>query len=120
MLFSMGGSFMGGEQAKEIPANELVSAIEADRVDELSYTVADGSVRGTYWESDKAKQAKDDPVAFTSTYVGSDSLSELMSAHTRYRVHRRHEQPQLLGATSSSAWCPRFCSSCSCSTSCGR
>ena len=81
MLFSMGGSFMGGEQAKEIPANELVSAIEADRVDELSYTVADGSVRGTYWESDKAKQAKDDPVAFTSTYVGSDSLSELMSAH---------------------------------------
>ena len=81
MLFSMGGGFMGGEQAKEIPANELVSAIEADRVDELSYTVADGSVRGTYWESDKAKQAKDDPVAFTSTYVGSDSLSELMSAH---------------------------------------
>lgn len=82
LLFNMGGGVFGGSSSTaQLATNELVTAIKDDRVSELTYTVADGSVDGTYW-SDAADKGDDDKLEnFTSTYVGSDSLSELMAKH---------------------------------------
>ena len=88
MFFNMGPGFGGGDQVQEIPTNQLVSAIEDNRVDSLTYTVANGSVTGEYWPDDANTSKDDELVQFKSTYVGSDALAELMAKHpdTTYNV----------------------------------
>ena len=78
-----------------LATSEFVAAVESGRVDEATYTVIDGTVRGEYWPKGE-KRSKDNLKAFTSTYVGSDSLAELMAAHpkTTYRVDT--EDPDML------------------------
>ena len=81
LFFNMGGAIGGSEQPTELATNELVTAIKEDRVDSLTYTVANGSVDGEYWadaddEGDESKLAP-----FTSTYVGEDALATLMEEH---------------------------------------
>ena len=43
--------------------------------------MVDGTVNGTYWTSEKEVGDKDKLKEFSSTYVGSDSLAELMAKH---------------------------------------
>ena len=88
LFFNMGNGFGGGEQVQDIPTNQMVAAIEDDRVDTLTYTVANGSVSGTYWPEDADTSNRDELVRFSSTYVGSDALAELMADHpeTTYEV----------------------------------
>ena len=73
---------------KELPTSEFVSAVQEGRVDEVTYVVRDSDLAGTFWATDANKIAKKKPVPFTSTYVGTDSLAELMSRHpeTTYTV----------------------------------
>ena len=87
MAMSMGGAFQGGSNAKELSTSEFVTAVKDDRVDSVVYTVMDGTMTGEYWPEDAAHDDKN-LVPFTSTYVGSDSLSELMAKHpdTTYTV----------------------------------
>ena len=87
LFFNMGGGLPGG-QTTEISTSSLVSAIEEDRVDTLTYTVVTGGVEGTLWTDEGDVGDESELVPFTSTYVGSDSLSELMREHpdTTYRV----------------------------------
>lgn len=88
MLWNMGGGLQMGEAPVKLATSDFVSAVEAGRVDEATYTVVDGTVSGSYWPEGK-KQTDDNLVDFTSTYVGSDSLAELMAAHpkTIYKVN---------------------------------
>ena len=87
MAMSMGGAFQGGSNAKELSTSEFVTAVKDDRVDSVVYTVIDGTMTGEYWPEDAAHDDKN-LVPVTSTYVGSDSLSELMAKHpdTTYTV----------------------------------
>ena len=87
LFWSLGGGVAGGGKASKLATSEFVAAVEAGRVSEATYTVLDGSVKGEYWPEGK-KQTKDNLEGFTSTYVGSDSLAELMAEHpkTVYKV----------------------------------
>ena len=89
LFMNMGGSIgKGGAQATELATSDFVSAVKDDRVASAEYTVQDGTVKGQYWTK-KSKKDKSKLKAFTSTYVGSDSLAELMAAHpdTEYKVN---------------------------------
>ena len=88
MFFQMGPTLGGGAKPVELATNEMVTAIKQGRVDSLTYTVVDGSVTGTYWKKAKDRGDDDKLEQFTSHYVGSDSLSELMADHpdTEYVV----------------------------------
>ena len=88
MVYTSSGGLNGGQSSTELPTSEFVTAVEDGRVESVTYTIADGSLSGTYWKNKEDVGDKDASEPFTSTYVGSDALAELMSAHpkTQYVV----------------------------------
>ena len=91
LVFSMGGALTpGGGGPDTLATNEFVTAVKDGRVHEATYKTSDGSVSGTYWHDEKDAEFgnEDALVRYTSVYVGSDSLAELMAAHpdVTYRI----------------------------------
>ncbi|MBM6814907.1 ATP-dependent zinc metalloprotease FtsH [Olsenella uli] len=91
LVFSMGGALTpGGGGPDTLATNEFVTAVKDGRVHDATYKTSDGSVSGTYWHDEKDAEAgnEDALVRYTSVYVGSDSLAELMAAHpdVTYRI----------------------------------
>ena len=88
-FFNMGSGFANSSNTVKLATSEMVSAIKQDRVEDLTYTVQDGSVKGHYWKTKKDKGDTSELKSFSSTYVGSDSLAELMAEHpdTKYIVN---------------------------------
>ena len=88
-FFNMGSGFANSSNTVKLATSEMVNAIKQDRVDDLTYTVVDGSVTGHYWKASKDKGDTSELKSFSSTYVGSDSLAELMAEHpdTKYIVN---------------------------------
>ena len=86
-FWNLGGGLRQGDKPTELATSDFVAAVEAGRVDEATYTVSDGTVSGTYWPEGESRSKKN-LETFTSTYVGSDSLAELMAEHpkTTYKV----------------------------------
>ena len=78
----------GGQQTVELATSEFVTAVREDRVDTATYVAVSGAVEGTFWQSESDKGDEARAVRFESTYVGSDSLSELMAEHpeTTFKV----------------------------------
>ena len=82
IVFSFMPGFMSGQAgATELPTNDVVTAIKEDRVDHLTYRAASGELAGEYWANKQDVGDDSKLVAFKSSYVGSDSLSELMAEH---------------------------------------
>ena len=75
------GRSAASSDAARLTTSQFVEAVEQNRVDEATYRVADGQVTGTYWEDSADKRADREPEEFASSYVGSDSLQELMAEH---------------------------------------
>ena len=67
----------------KLATSEFVLAVEEERVYSVTYNVTDGSLSGQYWAFDNDDYLGDETklTNFTSTYVGSDSLAELMAEH---------------------------------------
>ena len=91
LVFSMGGALTpGGGGPDTLATNEFMTAVKDGRVHEATYKTSDGSVSGTYWHDEKDAEAgnEDALVRYTSVYVGTDSLAELMAAHpdVTYRI----------------------------------
>ena len=88
-FFNMGSGFANSSNTVKLATSEMVSAIKQDLVEDLTYTVQDGSVTGHYWKTKKDKGDTSELKSFSSTYVGSDSLAELMAEHpdTKYIVN---------------------------------
>ena len=82
-LFSSSGrgALGGGARVDELATNEFVSAVRDGRVSSVTYKATDGSLSGSYWPSKSDKDEGNGPVDFTSSYVGNDSLQELMAKH---------------------------------------
>ena len=80
VIFSMNGGFGAQSPTDELATSEFVTAVEEGRVANVTYTVADGSLAGEYWtrSEDIGKNAALEH--FTSTYVGSDALADLMAS----------------------------------------
>ena len=82
IVFSFMPGFMSGQAgAAELPTNDVVTAIKEDRVDNLTYRASSGELAGEYWANKQDVGDDSKLVAFKSSYVGSDSLSELMEKH---------------------------------------
>ncbi|MBM6816955.1 ATP-dependent zinc metalloprotease FtsH [Olsenella uli] len=80
----MGGALAPGSQAPDtLATNEFVTAVKDGRVHDATYKTSDGSVSGTYWHDEKDAEAENEDalVRYTSVYVGTDSLAELMADH---------------------------------------
>lgn len=73
--------FKNGQDVTELPTSEFVTAVKLDRVKEATYQTSSGKIEGKYWQSAEDVGNDDKLVAFTSTYVGVDSLAELMQDH---------------------------------------
>ena len=95
LFWNLGRGAGLGDKPAELATSEFVAAVEANRVDEATYTVLDGTVEGTYWPEGE-KKTEGSLERFSSTYVGSDALAELMAAHpkTTYKVDT--EDPDML------------------------
>lgn len=77
-----------GSTTAELSTSEFITAVNDNRVSEVTYRTSAGTLSGTYWEDKSQKDAGADPVKFTSTYVGEDSLTTLMTDHpnTKFTV----------------------------------
>jgi len=89
LLFLLSSQLMNGNansQRDELSTSEFVSAVEEGKVVEVVYSATAATLQGKY-----LKEGATDPseaVPFASTYIGEDSLAELMAKHpeTRYSV----------------------------------
>ena len=81
LAYNLGPNLIGNKSATTLSTSDFVTAVKDGRVDEVTYATADGSLHGTYWKTDKAREDKKKPVEFESYYVGADSLQELMARH---------------------------------------
>ncbi len=81
---------------EKLTTSEFVSAVEGGLTAQVTYFARDGKVEGTYWPTEEAKTSKEDPVKFTSTYVGQDSFTELMNRNNvEYTVNNDPPSPWL-------------------------
>nr|WP_322290415.1 ATP-dependent zinc metalloprotease FtsH [Paratractidigestivibacter sp.] len=80
LIVSMGGNpFTSQSETETIATNEFVTAVNEDRVHDVTYKTSDGSASGEYWHGDSKNES--DLVKYKTYYIGSDSLQELMAAH---------------------------------------
>ncbi len=84
------------DPATELTTSQFVTAVEEGRVDTVTYTVVNGALDGTYWKDAADVGTKVEPEKFTSTYVGSDSLSELMAEHPKVTYNVNTDDPNFL------------------------
>ena len=73
----MGSGFASSSNTVKLATSEMVSAIKQDRVEDLTYTVQDGSVAGHYWKTKKDKGDTSELKSFSSTYVAPIRLPSL-------------------------------------------
>ncbi len=65
----------------ELATSEFVTAVEEDRVFEVTYVASSYTVEGTFWPDAESVGDLELLENYTSTYLGDDSLDELMAAH---------------------------------------
>jgi cell division protease FtsH len=84
LIVNMGGSF-GTPQTKSLTTSEFVAAVQDGRVDTATYATKDGTLSGTYWEN-KGDVGNDSKLEhYSSTYVGTDNLDDLMQDHSEVK-----------------------------------
>ena len=82
LIWGFSGSYSeSASKVDELATSEFVTAVEEDRVSSVTFYVVDGTVSGEYWALESQVGDKTKLTSFTSVYVGSDSLAELMAAH---------------------------------------
>ena len=85
----MGSGFANSSNTVKLATSEMVSAIKRDRVEDLTYTVQDGSVAGHYWKTKRTRAIRASSRASPRPMSAPDSLAELMAEHpdTKYIVN---------------------------------
>ena len=88
LIFGMGSNPFATSGADTLATSDFVAAVKDDRVKDVTFKYADGSLTGTYWANGSDKGSSSALKSFKSVYVGADSLAELMSEHpgTTYRI----------------------------------
>ena len=69
------------QDVTELATSEFVTAVNDGRVHDATYRVQKGTVDGTFWANADDVNDESKLVKYTSTYIGEDSLAELMAAH---------------------------------------
>ena len=70
-----------GEKPTELATSEFVVAVEEGRVSEATYSARLDTVKGQFWADAEDVGDEDKLAPYTSTYLGEDSLAELMAQH---------------------------------------
>lgn len=88
LVFGMGSNPFAASGADTLATSDFVAAVKDDRVKDVTFKYADGSLTGTYWANGSDKDSSSALKSFKSVYVGADSLAELMADHpgTTYRI----------------------------------
>ena len=88
LVFGMGSNPFAASGTDTLATSDFVAAVKDDRVKDVTFKYADGSLTGTYWANGSDKGSSSALKSFKSVYVGADSLAELMSEHpgTTYRI----------------------------------
>ena len=93
LVFNAQGIAGFGGKTVTLSTSEFVTAVKAGRVKEATYKAADGTLTGSYWASAKKRDSGADPTKFKSTYVGDDTLSELMADNPKVKYTVDTSQP---------------------------
>jgi cell division protease FtsH len=117
LAYTMSGTLSGQSPTVTLATSEFVAAVKADHVDKVTYQASSGDITGTYWTDDASVGNDSEAVQFKSTYVGSDSLADLMSRHPLGHLHGRHHVERHLDHDPGLGGARRCCSSASCCTS---
>ena len=96
LVLNVTGSMPGGTKATELATSTFVTAVKDGRVDSATYTVANGEVSGQYWPASASVGDKSELEAYKTTYVGSDSLSELMADYPKVTYKIDTADPDLI------------------------
>ena len=88
LVFGMGSNPFAVSGVDTLATSDFVAAVKDDRVKDVTFKYADGSLSGTYWANGSDKDSSSALKSFKSVYVGADSLAELMADHpgTTYRI----------------------------------
>ena len=88
LVFGMGSNPFAASGADTLATSDFVAAVKDDRVKDVTFKYADGSLTGTYTANGSDKDSSSALKSFKSVYVGADSLAELMADHpgTTYRI----------------------------------
>ena len=88
LVFGMGSNPFAASGTDTLATSDFVAAVKDDRVKDVTFKYADGSLTGTYWVNGSDKDSSSALKSFKSVYVGADSLAELMADHpgTTYRI----------------------------------
>ena len=88
LIFGMGSNPFAASGADTLATSDFVAAVKDDRVKDVTFKYANGSLTGTYWANGSDKDSSSALKSFKSVYVGADSLAELMADHpgTTYRI----------------------------------
>ena len=88
LVFGMGSNPFAASGVDTLATSDFVAAVKDDRVKDVTFKYADGSLTGTYWANGSDKGSSSALKSFKSVYVGADSLAELMADHpgTTYRI----------------------------------
>jgi len=80
LVYIFAGMMETTAKPAELSTSEFTTAVEDGMVSEVTYHAAAANIEGTYWPTEEAKaKGADSAVPFTSTYVGADTLNELMA-----------------------------------------
>ena len=81
LVFGMGPNPFAASGVDTLATSDFVAAVKDDRVKDVTFKYADGSLTGTYWANGSDKDSSSALKSFKSVYVGADSLAELMADH---------------------------------------
>ncbi len=84
VIFLIAGAVSNGGQSTavtELATSDFVTAVEEGRVYDATYSQRLSTVEGSYWADADAVGDEEQLELYTSTYIGEDSLAELMAAH---------------------------------------
>ena len=97
LFFNLGSGFGKSATSTKLATSQMVTAVTENRVQSMTYTVADGSIEGKYWVSKNDRGKSSRLKSFTSTYAGSDSLAELMAKHPKTTYIVNNNDPDFWG-----------------------
>lgn len=97
LTFGFFNGFPFEKRPDKLATSDFIAAVKDDRTSDVTFRPVDGFISGRYWPKSAEKGNKQQLVEFTSTYVGPDSLADLMAKHSNVRYMVNTSNPNLLG-----------------------
>lgn len=85
LAISSGIGARTGSSADKLATSEFVTAVQDGRVSEATYKASDSTVSGKYWRDQESADDSSKLVDFTSSYVGTETLAQLMADNPKVK-----------------------------------